>query len=113
MGKFKQNPYPDNWEQIASDLKERHGWKCERCGHPHEVDTGYVLTIHHLDGDPANNQDWNLACLCQRCHLKVQGRINIFQTYMFILTDWFEPHYRGFLEAHHLNQREGESVSVD
>lgn len=28
-----------------------------------------VLTIAHLDHNPANNDDANLAALCQRCHL--------------------------------------------
>lgn len=27
-----------------------------------------ILTIAHLDQDPANNDDENLAALCQRCH---------------------------------------------
>lgn len=29
-----------------------------------------VLTIAHLDGDTRNNEDQNLAALCQRCHLR-------------------------------------------
>lgn len=29
-----------------------------------------VLTVAHVDQDPANNTDDNLAALCQRCHLK-------------------------------------------
>ena len=29
-----------------------------------------VLTIAHLDHDPTNNADANLAALCQHCHLK-------------------------------------------
>lgn len=31
--------------------------------------TKIVLTIAHLDQDITNNQDENLAALCQRCHL--------------------------------------------
>lgn len=27
-----------------------------------------ILTIAHLDQDPTNNEDDNLAALCQRCH---------------------------------------------
>ncbi|GAH88897.1 unnamed protein product, partial [marine sediment metagenome] len=33
-----------------------------------------MLTVHHLDGNKANCEDWNLAALCQRCHLR-KGRI--------------------------------------
>lgn len=29
-----------------------------------------VITIAHLDHDPRNNADANLAALCQHCHLK-------------------------------------------
>jgi hypothetical protein len=31
--------------------------------------TQVVLTTAHLDHDPANNLDGNLAGLCSRCHL--------------------------------------------
>ncbi len=30
------NTYPDDWGEIAKDVKERAGWRCIRCGHPHE-----------------------------------------------------------------------------
>ncbi len=29
-----------------------------------------VLTVAHLDHNPANNEESNLAALCQRCHLQ-------------------------------------------
>lgn len=32
-----------------------------------------VLTIAHLDHDITNNEDENLAALCQRCHLKLDA----------------------------------------
>ena len=62
--------------------------------------TGYVLTVHHLDGNKANCADWNLAALCQRCHLKIQGRVKMEQLFMLEilpLSSWFQPHYEGFL----------------
>lgn len=31
--------------------------------------TRIVLTVAHLDRDKDNNRFWNLAALCQRCHL--------------------------------------------
>lgn len=27
--------YPDNWKEIANAVKERAGWKCEKCGVEH------------------------------------------------------------------------------
>ncbi|GAB4454775.1 MAG: hypothetical protein Kow00120_24510 [Anaerolineae bacterium] len=67
------NEYPANWPEIARDIKARAGWCCEHCGHPHDPATGHVLTVHHLDGDPANCDRTNLVALCQRCHLHIQA----------------------------------------
>lgn len=92
--------YPDNWKEIAKRIKDAAGWKCERCGHPHEVETYYILTVHHLDGNKANCEDWNLAALCQRCHLKIQARVNMEQMFFAEILDvspWFKPHLEGFL----------------
>jgi len=30
------NEYPVNWDDIAREVKEQAGWRCVRCGHPHE-----------------------------------------------------------------------------
>ncbi|HEX9005434.1 MAG TPA: hypothetical protein VGB07_36340 [Blastocatellia bacterium] len=78
---------------------ERAGGKCERCGAPnrhwrrsdadglffqtaedaalfavniHEDDaviSRIILTTAHLNHDPTDNREENLAALCQRCHL--------------------------------------------
>ena len=75
------------WLAIRKTILARSGGRCEcrgECGvdqcrehvrcearnaraHP---DTGsrVVLTIAHLDHDPANNDADNLKALCQRCH---------------------------------------------
>lgn len=66
--------YPPNWPEIAQRVKARAGWCCEHCGHPHDPASGHTLTVHHLDGNPANCADDNLVALCQRCHLHVQAR---------------------------------------
>lgn len=94
--------YPDNWDEIATNLKEKHQWKCERCGHPHNPETGYCLTVHHLDGCPANISEYNLAVLCQRCHLSIQGRVKMAQLFFLELmpiSGWFKPHYEGYLAS--------------
>jgi len=92
------NEYPENWKEIATRIKEKAGWKCERCGHKHEVETGYVLTVHHLVPEKSLCEDWNLAALCQRCHLKMQ-HIDMFQGLLdfYEFSDWFKPHLEGFL----------------
>ena len=67
--------YADDWEDIARRVKEEAGRRCEDCGHPDSWEHGYTLTVHHLDGDETNNARENLRALCQRCHLKRQGRL--------------------------------------
>ncbi len=70
--------YPKNWAQIRSKVLARAAF-CEWCGaknyHPHPV-TGskVVITIAHLDHDPANNDMDNLAALCQKCHNKYDAK---------------------------------------
>lgn len=101
--------YPPNWREIRAKILERAGDCCEFCGRPnhvwavkagawrwHKADMEtlampgekvylVVLTIAHLDHDPANCdgiesggpviptwriEDSNLRALCQRCHLR-------------------------------------------
>lgn len=98
------NSYPANWKQIAFGIKARNLWKCERCGHANNRETGHVLTVHHLDGNKANCADWNLAALCQRCHLSIQGRVKMDQLFfigIIQVSDWFKPHYEGYLKSHY------------
>lgn len=88
--------YPANWPAIARATKEAAGWKCVRCGHPHDPGSGYCLTVHHLDLDPANCRWWNIPALCQRCHLHIQAVVVMERPFMFEHTDWFRPYVAGY-----------------
>jgi len=88
--------YPDNWKEIALDVKSKAGWKCVRCGHEHDPETGYTLTVHHLDIDPSNCAWWNIPALCQRCHLAIQGKVIMEQPYMFEHSEWFRPYVAAY-----------------
>lgn len=66
--------YPMNWPFIANSIKDKAGWQCATCHHPHEPGTGYTLTVHHTDHNTFNNSDANLIALCQRCHLIEEGK---------------------------------------
>ncbi|MDD5305410.1 MAG: hypothetical protein PHS14_20110, partial [Elusimicrobia bacterium] len=55
-----------------------------------------VLTVHHLDGNKANVRLWNLAALCQVCHLVIQGRVAFYQSYPFPHTPWMARHVERF-----------------
>jgi hypothetical protein len=89
-------PYPANWKAIAKAVKDEAGWKCVRCGEPHDPAAGYCLTVHHLDLNPENNEWWNIPALCQRCHLIIQAKVFMDQQYMFEHTEWFKPYAAGY-----------------
>ena len=95
------NDYPENWPEIARQVKIKKHWRCERCGHLDDRQSGHVLTVHHLDGDKANCADWNLAALCQRCHLHIQAKVYFDQMTLpcFEHSDWFKPHLEGYLKS--------------
>lgn len=95
----RKSEYPKNWKEIATAIKEKAGWKCERCRVPDSgKPDGNCLTVHHLVPDKSLCEDWNLAALCQRCHLKLQ-KVNMFQGLLgfFEYSEWFKPHLEGFL----------------
>lgn len=88
--------YPPNWKEIANAVKDAAGWRCIRCGHPHDPKTGYCLTVHHLDIDPSNCAWWNIPALCQRCHLIIQHKIILERFWMFDHSEWFKPYLAGY-----------------
>lgn len=71
--------YPKNWPEVRARIRKRSGGKCEFCGaenHKPNPATGskVVLTVAHLDHNPANCDDENLRDLCQRCHLRYDAK---------------------------------------
>jgi len=84
--------YPDDWPNIRERIRKRAGDRCEWCGvENHAVgwrdDSGrfrpgehcddegrllksikIVCTTAHLNHDPTDCRDENLAFLCQQCH---------------------------------------------
>lgn len=68
--------YPPNWKEIASDVKEKSGWKCQPCGKqcyfPDEKveDTRRVLTVAHINHVEMDCRRENLVAACSVCHLK-------------------------------------------
>ena len=88
--------YPPDWKEIAKRVKDEAGWKCIRCGHAHDIKAGYMLTVHHLDLDKSNVAWWNLAALCQRCHLHIQSKVIMERVWYLQHTDWFKPYVAGY-----------------
>lgn len=55
-----------------------------------------ILTVHHLNGRKHDLRWWNLASLCQRCHLQIQRKVVMEQVYPFEHTAWFRPYAAGW-----------------
>jgi hypothetical protein len=88
--------YPPEWPEIAKAVKDAAGWRCVRCDAPNSREDWRILTVHHLDGDKANCRWWNLAALCQRCHLTMQGKVRMNQSYLYAHSLWFRPYVAGY-----------------
>ena len=88
--------YPDNWNEIALRVKRDAEWKCVRCGAENSREDWRILTVHHLDGDKSNCRWWNLAALCQRCHLHIQAKVKMDRVWIFEHSTWFKPYVAGY-----------------
>jgi hypothetical protein len=60
--------------QRATGYRERslalHGWICAKCAREFDTNTLHLLTVHHKDGNHANNppDGSNWENLCAYCH---------------------------------------------
>lgn len=96
MRNRNRGEYPANWKEIATQVKADAGWQCVRCGHPHDFAARRVLTVHHLDCDKSNCAWWNLAALCQVCHLRIQGTVVMDRQWYLPHSAWFLPYVAGY-----------------
>lgn len=63
-----------------------------------------ILTVHHLTGEKADLRWWNLAPLCQRCHLTIQGRVLMARVWPHEHSEWFKPYAAGWYAASYLGE---------
>lgn len=94
--------YPPSWGPMAHALKTAMRWCCIRCGHRHDPASGHTLAIHHVDMDRSNNRWHNLLVLCQRCHLRIQGKVRMDRPWIFEHSDWFKPYVAGYYASRYL-----------
>lgn len=106
MRRFTNDYNPDG-KQKRLEVRLRVGNKCIRCGSPSVP--GKILTVHHFDGNKANDEWWNLLALCQVCHLQIQARVDPEQPYMFEHSDWLKPYVAGF----YAHKYEGRNITMD
>jgi hypothetical protein len=71
-----------------------------------------ILTVHHLDGDKGNCRWWNLAALCQRCHLTIQGRVVMERAFIFEHSEWFKPYAAGWYAWKYLGEEIGRDEAL-
>lgn len=102
--------YPEDWPAIARRVKDDANWRCVRCGHPHDRETGHVLTVHHLDNNKSNTQWYNLVALCQKCHLKIQAKVIMHRPWILPHSEWFKPYVAGYYAAQRGLPSDRESV---
>ena len=63
------NVYPENWDEISARVRQRAGWRCERCQLDlAEEENHRFLHVHHKDGNKPNTDPANLEALCICCH---------------------------------------------
>lgn len=86
MPKKSQSRYPENWSDIALDVKESVGWRCSKCRlqciRPGDdtseltrsLRMALTLTVHHKNFLPEDNRRENLYPLCTACHLSFHTR---------------------------------------
>lgn len=98
-------PTPVGWPMTPRDilLADREQFRHEP---RYEVDARWrILTVHHLDGNKANCRWWNLAALCQRCHLTIQDRVDMCRIYPWPHSDWFRPYAAGYCAWVYLGEK--------
>lgn len=98
--------YPDDWKEIATEVKEAAGWKCQKCtrqcrrpGEPFDTHRR-TLTVAHINHCEGDCRPENLAALCPACHFEYDAprkamqrlaRARIAETERLALFDQIEP----------------------
>lgn len=72
-----------------------------------------ILTVHHLDEDKLNCRWWNLAALCQRCHLRMQRAVVMGRPYHYEHSEWFKPFAAGFYAWKYLGEELGREETLE
>jgi HNH endonuclease len=66
-----------------------------------------ILTVHHLSMVKGDLRWRNLVALCQRCHLTIQGKVQMARVWPWGHSSWFYP----FAAAHYAAVYLGEELS--
>lgn len=77
----------EEWKKLRLQILNRDNYACQYCGFKAEK----WQIVHHIDGDPNNNEHKNLETICQMCNLihhsgqgcVVQGVVDLFRISKF------------------------------
>ena len=68
---------PSCYRKLAMSSIPPEDWKCYYCGATHSTskarpNSRLALEVHHIDGDPCNNDPANWRIVCKQCHLAIE-----------------------------------------
>src|ERR1022692_3604553 len=58
---------PVSYRRLCQQVRERDGWRCQKCGSSHDLQVHHILPRSKLGDDVAEN----LITLCNTCHCRV------------------------------------------
>ncbi len=62
------------WRRIRAAFIAKHGDQCWACSKP--ATQRDPATVHHIDGNPRNNREANLAVLHRTCHGRLEREVD-------------------------------------
>lgn len=89
--------YTKDWESISRNYREKHDYRCEKCGlQIMDVFDREYMQVHHLNGIKTDNREANLQCLCIKCHSEVDNKhkYNFSKGYNKVMLEEFEKKYK-------------------
>ena len=71
--KTKTKTYPPEFSEYLKDrIRDRDGHCCRICSNSRKKKKNFP--VHHIDGNPYNNDERNLITLCWKCHVKIHRK---------------------------------------
>ena len=72
ISRFSVEGSYENWFIVTNQIRERDNNTCRVC-HRHQSNFKRRLSVHHIDDDPTNGEEWNLITLCNSCRVRLHN----------------------------------------